>query len=180
MCSNSADDQIGKFVPNELNFVFDGLMKFTFALKNSSFSRTVKLRLAQGSFERILTAGNNWWIASKDCNVSVVAKLLFVMTLMARGRWASNLMGIMSQERTTNSEFSLGPLKTAKNPDPPDHVSAAKWGTKPRLAEEKGRQAIRGWFRCLCWLPVLLMVQPGSILQVFGSTLKPRFRWRDT
>lgn len=155
-------------------------MKFTFALKNSSFSRTVKLRLAQGSFERILTAGNNWWIASKDCNVSVVAKLLFVMTLMARGRWASNLMGIMSQERTTNSEFSLGPLKTAKNPDPPDHVSAAKWGTKPRLAEEKGRQAIRGWFRCLCWLPVLLMVQPGSILQVFGSTLKPRFRWRDT
>ena len=63
------------------------------------------------------TATCPWW-----------PKLLFVMTLMARGRWASNLMGIMSQERTTNSEFSLGPLKPAKNPDPPDHMSAGPKG----------------------------------------------------
>eukprot|EP00434_Breviolum_minutum_P011269 symbB.v1.2.009942.t1/scaffold642.1/size177528/5 len=100
VCSNSADDQIGKFVPNELNFVFDGLMKFTFALKNSSFSRTVRLRLAQGSFQRVLTAGNSWWIASKDCNVSLVAKTLICNDIDGKGQ-----MGIKSDGNYDNFMF---------------------------------------------------------------------------
>ena len=110
VCSNVADDQIGKFVPNELNFVFDGLMTFTFALKNSSFSRTVRLRLAQGSFERVLTAGNNWWIASKDCNVSVVAKTFICNDIDGKGQ-----MGIKSDGNYVtrkNHKFRVFPWPT--------------------------------------------------------------------
>ena len=108
VCSNSADAQIGKFVPNELNFVFDGLMKFTF--ENSSFSRTVRLRLAQGSFEYVSTHGNNWWIASKDCHVSVVAKTLICNDIDGKGQ-----MGIKSDGSYVtrkNHKFRVFPWPT--------------------------------------------------------------------
>ena len=105
VCSN--DDRIGRIVPHELNFVFDGLMKFTFALKNSSFSRTVRLRLAQGSFERTFVSGNNWWIASKDCNASMVPLALICNDVDGKGQ-----MGITSDEysvTTSNHKFRVFP-----------------------------------------------------------------------
>ena len=78
LCSSSDAKQIGIISPAALNFVFDGLMTFTFANNTSNFSRTVKLRLAQGYFHQVrdpFFEGNNWWIASKDCRRTLKAFL---------------------------------------------------------------------------------------------------------
>ena len=80
LCSSSDAKQIGQISPAALNFVFDGLMNFTFANNTSPslFSRTVRLRLAQGYFRQTTSPhfyGNNWWIASKDCRRTLKAFL---------------------------------------------------------------------------------------------------------
>ena len=62
-------DGVGLESPVELNFAFGGIMNFTFAQANTSFSRMVSLRLAQGHYQGFLYSHNNWWIAGRDCQV---------------------------------------------------------------------------------------------------------------
>ena len=63
-------DGVGLESPVELNFAFGGIMNFTFAQANTSFSRMVPLRLAQGHYYLGFSyRHNNWWIAGRDCQV---------------------------------------------------------------------------------------------------------------
>ena len=66
VCSTCRTGTGGTDDPAELNFVFGGIMKFTFVQFDTSFSRRVVLRLAQGHYFS-KTGHNNWWIAGEDC-----------------------------------------------------------------------------------------------------------------
>jgi len=73
LCSSSDAKQIGQIYPAALNFVFDGLMTFTFANDTSPSHFSLRLRLAQGYFRQTAFPyfeGNNWWIASTDCTTT--------------------------------------------------------------------------------------------------------------
>ena len=69
--SDSSREKVGKrSPPGRLNFAFDGHMKFTFAYKNTSLSRSVRIRLAQGHYQgKPFFSRNNWWIAGVGCKV---------------------------------------------------------------------------------------------------------------